>query len=72
MGAIGVRRKCIPVASAIPWASSIECSDEYLLGIATPFTRLAPSASIAIAATRAESIPPESPRTTDLNPFLPT
>ena len=62
----------MPVASASAWASSTEWPDEYLLGIATPFTRFAPRASIAIAATSAESIPPDKPRTTDLNPFLPT
>ena len=60
------------MASAIACASSTEWFEEYLLGIATPLTRLAPKASIAIAATNAESIPPERPRTTDLNPFLPT
>ena len=60
------------MASARACASSTEWPDEYLLGIATPLTRLAPSASIAIAATNAESMPPESPRTTDLKPFLPT
>ena len=38
--------------------------------MATPLTRFAPSASIAIAATSAESIPPDKPTTTDLKPFL--
>ena len=47
------------------WASLTECSDEYGLGIDTPFTLFAPSASTAIAATSAESIPPLSPSTTD-------
>ena len=50
----------------------IEWSDEYLLGIATPFTRLAPSASTASAATKAESIPPDSPTTTLRKPFFST
>ena len=48
----------------------MECSDEYLLGIATPLTRFAPKASTAIAATSAESIPPDKPRTTERNPFF--
>ncbi len=60
------------MASARAWASSTEWPDEYRLGIATPLTRFAPSASIAIAATSAESMPPDKPRTTDLKPFLPT
>ena len=62
----------MPVASASACASSTEWLEEYLLGIATPLTRFAPSASIAMAATKAESMPPDKPRTTDLNPFLPT
>ena len=40
--------------------------------MATPLTALAPMASTAIAATSAESIPPDRPRTTDLNPFFET
>jgi hypothetical protein len=48
----------------------MEWLDEYLLGIATPLTRFAPKASTAIAATRAESIPPERPRTTERNPIF--
>ena len=60
------------MASASACASSTEWLEEYLLGIATPFTHFAPSASIAMAATKAESMPPDKPRTTDLKPFLPT
>ena len=62
----------MPVASAKAWASEIEWSEEYLLGIATPFTRFAPRASIAIAATSAESIPPDRPTTTLRKPFFST
>ena len=53
-------------------ASVNEWSDEYRLGRPTPKTRSAPIASEAIAATRAESMPPESPRITDLNLFFST
>ena len=60
------------MASASAWASEIEWLDEYLLGIATPLTHLAPIASIAIAATSAESMPPDSPTTTLRKPFLAT
>ena len=40
--------------------------DEYGLGMETPTTFSAPSASTAIAATTAESIPPLNPSTADL------
>jgi hypothetical protein len=53
-------------------ASSRECSEEYRLGIDTPTTLAAPSASQAMAATTAESMPPDSPSTTDGKPFLRT
>ena len=46
------------MATASACASSTEWLEEYLLGIATPFTHFAPSASIAMAATKAESMPP--------------
>ena len=62
----------MPVASAKACASEIEWPDEYLLGMATPFTRLAPSASTARAATSAESIPPDKPTTTLRKPFFST
>jgi hypothetical protein len=41
-----------------------------LEGSPTPYTRSAPSASTASAATSAESMPPESPSTTDGMPFF--
>ena len=40
--------------------------------MATPFTRFTPKASIAIAATNAESIPPDKPTTTLRKPFFST
>ncbi len=43
-----------------------------LLGIPTPTTFSAPSASTAIAATSAESIPPLNPTSTLLNPHFRT
>ena len=45
--------------------------DEYWLGIETPTTFSGPSASTAIAATTAESIPPLRPSTADLKPHFP-
>ena len=47
-------------------------ADEYADGMPTPATFSRPSASTAIAATSDESIPPESPMTTRLKPFLRT
>ncbi len=44
--------------------------DEYGLGMETPTTFSAPSASTAIAATTAESIPPLKPSTADLKPHF--
>ncbi len=41
-------------------------------GMSTPTTRSGPSASTAIAATSDESMPPESPMSTSVNPFLRT
>jgi pyruvate,water dikinase len=46
--------------------------DEYGDGMVTPLTFSLPSASTAMAATSEESIPPDSPITTCLNPFLRT
>ena len=43
------------------WASSILISAVYLKGIITVLTFSGPSASVATAAVRAESIPPEEP-----------
>jgi hypothetical protein len=43
-----------------------------VLGIETPCTLSAPSASTAIAATSEESMPPDSPSTTLRKPFFAT
>ena len=72
VGSIGIVRIEMPRFSASSLASEIEWSDEYLLGIKTPNTFDLPSASTAIVATRAESIPPESPITTLFSWFLNT
>ena len=53
-------------------ASSRLSSLVYGLGIITAFTRLGPRASVAMAATKAESIPPDIPRTTPGKPLLRT
>ena len=72
MGSISTVRIFKPIRCAESSASVFECAEEYLDGIETPCTFVAPIASAAIAATRAESMPPDSPRTTDLKPFLVT
>jgi hypothetical protein len=51
-------------------ASSIDPVLEYRDGIDRACTWSAPSASVAIVATKAESMPPESPTTTSVNPFF--
>ena len=60
----------MPLRSARSSASSLDPSDEYLEGIETPNTFSAPIASAAIVAQTAESIPPLSPRTTELKLFF--
>lgn len=72
IGPIGTVRKLRPVRRASSAASPLECSEEYFDGIDTPYTFCAPSASHAIAATSAESIPPERPMSTDRKPFFAT
>ena len=47
-------------------ASSFEPSDEYMLGMEMPYTLAPPTASAAMAATNAESIPPDKPKHTPL------
>jgi hypothetical protein len=47
-------------------------AEEYADGMATTWTASAPSASRAMVATTAESIPPDRPSTTDSKPFLAT
>lgn len=41
-----------------------------MLGIEMPYTLPPPTASAAMAATRAESMPPDNPRHTPVKPFL--
>ena len=60
----------MPRREATVLASSRLSGDEYREGIATARTAAGPSASAASTATKAESIPPESPSTTSSNPFL--
>ena len=61
-----------PSRSARSDASSCECCEEYLLGMETPYTFSPPIASAAMAATSAESMPPDMPNVTDRKPFLRT
>ena len=56
------------IARASAWVASLEWGD----GITTQVTAAGPSASEAISATSAESMPPESPSSTRVNPFLRT
>ena len=60
----------MPSARASASASALEWSDETALGIETPRTLSGPSASAAMTATSAESMPPESPTTAFLKPHL--
>ena len=69
---IPICSKRIPRLSARCRLSSIDPRDEYGLGMPTPSTFSAPSASAAMAATSAESIPPLSAITTLLKPHLRT
>jgi hypothetical protein len=57
---------------AIVRASSWVSLEEYGDGMTTHVTRSGPSASTAISATSAESIPPERPNTTRSKPFFST
>ena len=60
----------MPRLSANRAASVFEPSLEYRDGIDTPWTCSDPSASTAIAATSAESMPPDRPMTTSEKPFF--
>ena len=62
----------MPRCLASRWASRRVPADEYADGIPTPATFSRPSASTATAATSDESMPPERPMTTRLNPFFRT
>src|ERR1700679_1117215 len=67
---IGTVEKTIPKFRASFSASVTDPVEENSLGIPMPCTFSAPSASTAIAATSAESIPPLSPTIAFLNPHL--
>ena len=69
-GSIGSSRKSVPRFSASRRASPRVSSEEKRDGIETQWTRSGPSASHASAAVSAESIPPETPMTTSLEPVL--
>ena len=72
IGAIGIVSSCRPVRSASSAASERECSLDHSLGLETPKTFSAPRASTAMVATSVESMPPDSPIRTLVNPFLAT
>ena len=72
IGVIGSAMNSIPRFLASRRASARVPADEYGEGMVTPVTFSWPSASTAMAATSAESMPPESPMTTCLKPFLVT
>ena len=73
-------RSLIEAQSTLPAAAGREkvvydhgaLQEEYLLGIEMPWTFSPPIASAAMAATSAESMPPEMPNVTERNPFLRT
>ena len=69
---IEINSKRIPRLAARRRLSSMEPCEEYGLGMPTARTFSAPSASAAIAATRAESMPPLKPTMTLRNPHLRT
>ena len=71
-GVIGSLRKSMPRFFASRRASSRVPREEKGEGMVTPVTFSRPSASTATAATSALSMPPESPMTTRLKPFLRT
>ena len=72
IGAIGTVLACSSCRLARSSASPTECPEEYLLGISTTCTCSGPSASAAMVATSAESIPPDRPRITERKPFFRT
>ena len=72
MAAMGTTAACSPCRLTRSSASPTECSEEYRLGISTTCTCSGPSASVAMVATSAESIPPDRPRITERNPFFRT
>ena len=71
-GLIGTTDQCRPWRWARSSASVTEWSDDHSLGMPTTCTRSEPSASRAIVATSAESMPPDRPSTTERNRFFST
>ena len=72
MSWIAIVRACTPCRLTRSSASVTEWSDDHRIGIRITCTFSGPIASAAIVAVRAESIPPDSARMTDRNPFLRT
>ena len=72
IGVIGISDQCSPCRFARSSASVRECALDHSLGRLTTWTASGPSASQASVATSAESMPPDSPSTTDVKPFLRT
>ena len=69
-GTIGTSSSCAPRSDAHSAASSRLSREVNTDGIITQRTFFAPSASTATAADKAESIPPERPKTTPGNRFF--
>ena len=67
---MGISRVAMPRFAARARASSVEASEVKREGISTPRTFSGPRASAARQATRAESMPPERPRTAREKPVL--
>ena len=69
---MGMTSKRMPRLAASSLLSSMEPAEEYGLGIPMPRTFSAPRASVAMAATSAESMPPLKATKAFLNPHLRT
>ena len=69
-GSMAMVRKSMPRFSANACASEREWSLEKRDGMDTPCTWSAPMASTATTATSVESMPPDRPITTSVNPFF--
>ncbi len=70
MPSMGTSREWSPCRSTRSRASPTEWSEEWREGMSTTCTRSGPTASAAIVAVSAESMPPDRPRMTDPKPFL--
>ena len=69
---MGTVATSIPRLAARVTASATDPSLEYRDGMVTPWTWPGPRASTAMAATSEESMPPDSPMTASVKPFLAT